>query len=92
MDSRLKDLSLPPAAFGSILVPSSVEEVTGWMRRLGTRSRALHFGRESQLRTIFLGSLEPLEASSRHKDKIIDVFIRFSEAILQRFRSRFENL
>jgi hypothetical protein len=64
LDSRMKDLDLPPADFGSVLVPNSAEAAAGVIRRLGTRSRVLHFGLEWRINLSSLAYFRSVFTSS----------------------------
>jgi hypothetical protein len=81
--SCLKQLDLPPSAFGSLSIPNSVEVISG---RIGTQpgqGRALDFGGKSSVRAI---SLKQWAAAAQNSKSRIDIFVHLPEVALRRFR------
>jgi hypothetical protein len=90
--SRLKRLDLPRTRFGAISIPDSVEIVRGNVGGLGNQSRVLHFGPESCLNDIDLMEFRCFPFLSRPDMAGNQLFVRLSEKVLRRFRSKIEEL
>jgi hypothetical protein len=89
--SNLKQLDLPGSDFGCLCIPDSVESVCGNIRNLADQNRVLEFGRASNLNEI------NLKLCQRSQFSWIDVpgnkvFVRLSEEVMRKFRSKFEEL
>jgi hypothetical protein len=84
--SRLRQLHLPIHEFDSLLIPDSVEVLSGGLRKCENCTRLLQLGRESRLMAIrftYLGRGGKWRLVQR---EAIAVFVCYSEGSLRRFR------
>jgi hypothetical protein len=90
--SHLKQLDLPPSAFGSLSIPNCVEVVSGAVGAQQGQGRLLHFGEQSCSKDISLGqSVTPWRAA--HNSELgPNVFLCLPEMTLRIFRSKFEEV
>jgi hypothetical protein len=90
MPSKLRCVELPPANFGAIEIPDSVEVLSGPVDKRSGQSRVVEFGRESKLIGIRTWNAAVSQYGSLRLAGTL--FMRLSEGALRRFRSRFQRL
>jgi hypothetical protein len=92
MPTQMRELDLPPSDFCSLMIPNSVEVVTGMIERLAGQCRLLQFSEESQLSEIDLLTVKLSSSIPQTDSRGNKGLVRLSEEVLRRFRSKFEAL
>jgi hypothetical protein len=88
--SRLRQLDVPPADFGLLEIPDSVEIVNGEIESLSNHGRFLQFGRQSQVMEIQLNQRLRRSKTACRPQTVNTIFVCLSEGALRRFRCQFE--
>jgi hypothetical protein len=88
--SRIRRLCLPTLCVDHLCIPDSVEFISGLFETINGRGPLLQFGRGSRLRCIVFDPYKCGPFFNSYPDPEQRIFVCLSEAILRRFRFRFD--